>query len=279
MFSTRIPKLQHEQIKLSEMKPAQQLQQKMKVTIPEVIDARQINEYLQTAQSQNQYYQQKIKPNSMVEQKIQNKTFPYQINQNSYEPIKRKRRKSRRQRTVHNNHLDDVNQWPDRLISKITNSMKFNQKSVINREFLDNANNIAFAISLSPEKSTVQPYSNIKNQIESINFKKKMKINDKMHSNLKKDESVVDVPFATSTSLGRTEKIVVTSSRTISKSTDKTDNIDGKPNSTHRKETLKHRTSTDYNGLNDKQNQWKNKYNIDYDNRLEDEYEIIMKDE
>lgn len=97
----------------------------------------------------------------------------------------------------------------------------------------------------------------------------KMKLTDSPMWNSKKDGNVLEAPFSTSTSVGKTQMIIVSSSRTISSSKDGTRNPSNQQITAHRKEALKRPFD---------RNAAQNKYDIDYDNRLEDEYEIIMKD-
>lgn len=104
----------------------------------------------------------------------------------------------------------------------------------------------------------------------------------KVQSNMQQNATK---PFSVSTSAGGKQTIVVSSSRTIRTSTDRSNGLNkSNQNTKHRKETLKQRTTKipstiTQSNASKGQFQWRNKYNIDYDNKLEDEYEIILKEE
>lgn len=220
-------------------------------------------------------------------------------------PVNRRRRKSRRQRKVRN-HLEESGNWPNnQLTYKGSHPIKSTLKPMFEKGRLGNgngnananANGIAYAISLSEnnKSSSLKNLSNHSNQrlndfnIQSGTFKIWSPV---------KAENVLEAPFATSTSAGQTQMIIISSSRTISTSTDRTGSVPThKSNTKHRKETQKERpaltlhkqsllisspsssSSLATKSIDHNNTQWKNKYNIDYDNKLEDEYEIIMKDE
>lgn len=246
-----------------------------------IIPIHMINEQLHGAQSQNSYQQQKLPAHMQAHMKTL-----YDIVNGSQIPIRRKRRKSRRQRKVRNHLEESSNFWPDRLVSKGSYPIKSTLKPV-NYETgtFGDSNDIAYAISLSGNnKSSLKTNSN---RLNDFNVQTK---NYKIWSPVKA-ENVLEAPFATSTSAGKTRMIIISSSRTITTSTDRTENAGKQHNTKHRKETIQQRPSTDdpsqieshleaSKRLDHEHNgPWKNKYNIDYDNKLEDEYEIIMKDE
>lgn len=224
-----------------------------------ILPSQLINEHLQTAQSQNSYQHQ---------YPIENQPTLHDLVNVVGKPSRRRRRKSRRQRKVRNHLEESVNYWPDRLVSKNA----YSTKPVTNIGPFGRANNIdAFAISLSDDKNKIS-LNNTKNSTKKA----------ANNWNPIKAENVLEAPFATSTSAGKTQMIIISSSRTISTSTDRTGNASKQQNTKHRKETLKQRPTqmqTHSNTSKFDQDLWQNKYNIDYDNKLEDEYEIIMKDE
>lgn len=174
-------------------------------------------------------------------------------------PSKRRRRKSRRQRKVSGvrNHLgDSVNFLPNQLTHKNSNPTKstsIERRSFVNGNAIDNAPVIS--LSENNKSSFKKNFSNSSKYLNDFNVQSK---NYKIWSPVKA-ENVLEAPFATSTSAGQTRMIIISSSRTISTSTAPASTVAKRP---------------DHNN-----SQWKNKYNIDYDNKLEDEYEIIMKDE
>lgn len=243
--------------------------------IIQTIPIQMINEQLHSAQSQNSYQQQKP-PAHM-------KTL-FDIVNGSQAPVRRRRRKSRRQRKVRNHLEESSSFWPDHLMSKGSYPMKGTLKPALDT---GNANDIAYAISLSENnKSSFNHISNNSNRLNEFDVETK---NYKIWSPIKA-ENVLEAPFATSTSAGKTRMIIISGSRTITTSTDRTGNAGKQHNTKHRKESMQQRTMNDNHQqivshfdtskrLDYKQSPWKNKYNIDYDNKLEDEYEIIMKDE
>lgn len=243
-----------------------------------------INEQLHGAQSQNSYQQQKLPAHMQAHMKTL-----YDIVNRSQMPVRRRRRKSRRQRKIRNNLEESSNFWPDRLVSKGSYPIKSTLKPINYKTgTFGDANDIAYAISLSGNnKSSFNPISNNSNRLNDLNVQTK---NYKIWSPVKA-ENVLEAPFATSTSAGKTRMIIISSSRTITTSTDRTGN-EGKQHNTikHRKETIQQRPTDDPSRIeshleaskrldHEHNGPWKNKYNIDYDNKLEDEYEIIMKDE
>lgn len=228
------------------------------------------HEHLRMAQSQN-YYQQ-MPP---LQQQIHMQSF-----ESSHTPIKRKRRKSRRQRKVQN-HSEEVNSFKDQLISKTIDTMVAAASNNDN-ELLENANNIAFAISLRKTKKNL-PNSLNRIDVDYGDDVGEWKNSTKwLHIDEPKDAVKTPVSYKTSTSAGPSQTIIVSSSHSIS-STTSHPNAVKKQNSIHRKETIKQRSTTIAPSTltNDSAHRqhWINKYNIDYDNKLEDEYEIIMKDE
>lgn len=188
---------------------------------------------------------------------------------NPYDPIKRNRRRSRLQRTAFHSDL-----WPERLKTKLNISMKFNSTDAFNEAFADNANSIAFAFNAKPDKAS--PIKLSFNGSESpMNAKSK---NAKAIYHNSTETNVIEAPFATSISVGKIEKIVVTSSRTISTSTEKShgNHSLGISNAINKHDSI---YLNQVHSTIASKKQWNNKYNIDYDNRLEDEYEIIAKDD
>lgn len=178
---------------------------------------------------------------------------------NPYDPIKRNRRRSRLQRTAFHSDL-----WPERLKTKLNISKKFNSTDAFNEAFADNANSIAFAF------NSKQTSFNGSESPENAKSK-----NGKAIYHNSTEQNVIEAPFATSISVGKIEKIVVTSSRTIRTSTEKS-------RGNHSLAISHASFKLDLNKFHstvESKSQWNNKYNIDYDNRLEDEYEIIAKDD
>lgn len=251
---------------------------------------------------------------------------------------KRKRRKSRRLRKARNNYDESVIYWADRTESKnahnsLIKSPTISSSSSNKYEPIGSANNnIAYTISSSGKphlnKTSSSSSSSINSKSSKLNHNASNITNNNSNSNRLNGihvesskkfssqnrptviaENVLEAPFATSTSAGQTKTIIISGSRTITTSTDRTAakasmaNAETKSQNTkHRKETLKQRPIKlieDKNELHHQQQQqqihtnsslsaqsrdldrskWTNKYNIDYDNKLEDEYEIIMKDE
>lgn len=253
-------------------------------------------EHLQMAQSQNSYQQQVPNPlqfqfQSQTQPKSKEMKILLDLINRSTMPVRRRRRKSRRQRKVRNHLEESANLWPNQLTHKSSQPIKSSLKpTIIEKSGFSNgnvnANDIAYAINLS-ENNKNSFKKNISNSSKHLNDFKVESKSYKIWSPVKA-ENVLEAPFATSTSAGQTRMIIISSSRTISTSTDRTGNAD-KPYSTkHRKESLKerpthspHKQSSSGAAKSDDRDDihWKNKYNIDYDNKLEDEYEIIMKDE
>lgn len=246
---------------VSPIQPIVSIQPKPTALIP----FRMNQEYLHTAQSLNSYQQQKLPPQTL-----------YDLINRSNLPVKRRRRKSRRQRKVRN-HLDESSHFrPDQLVSKNYHEMK----STL-RPPNGSRNNVAYAISLSEKNKSSFNNSNDFNRANDFQVgTKSYKIWTPV-----KAENVLEAPFATSTSAGKTQIIIISSSRTTS--TDRTGNV-GQQQMKHRKETHKQRSPESarkqFNSqapkrFDNKHVQLQNKYNIDYDNKLEDEFEIIMKEE
>lgn len=223
------------------------------------------HEHLQMAQTQNLYqhkvpnpiqFQSQIQSQPQFNTRSRSKEMKTLLDLINTFPSKRRRRKSRRQRKVSGvrNHLgDSVNFLPNQLMHKNshpTKSISIERRSFVNGNAIDNAP----AVSLS-ENSFKKNFSNSSKYLNDFNVQSK---NYKIWSPVKA-ENVLEAPFATSTSAGQTRMIIISSSRTISTSTVPASTVAKRP---------------DHNN-----SQWKNKYNIDYDNKLEDEYEIIMKDE
>lgn len=216
------------------------------------------HEHLKMAQSQN-HYQHEKPPTPSQPQHIQLQTYqPFDM------PVKRRRRKSRRKVRNNSEELDTFGE----------NSMT---SANDNNELLENANNIAFAISLRKNNKHL---TNSLNQIDDglVGGAVGEWKNSTKWYRIKTPENHTPTSFATSTSLGPSQTIIVSSSHSISSTTDK--NTVKIPNSNHRKETTRQRATTVApNIFDDDHTHWQNKYNIDYDNKLEDEYEIIMKEE
>lgn len=277
--------------KLIETEPVTQLQIKpIPPTVPSIqpiqfvtpkpnpfptLSIQTINDQLHGAQSQNHYQQEKLPAHMQAHMKTL-----YDIVNASQMPVKRRRRKSRRQR----NHLEESSKfWPDKLVSKGAYPIKSTLKPVHGTgRFGDDI--AAYAISLTENnKSSFNQNSNNSNRLSDFNVETK---NYNIWSPVKQ-ENVLEAPFATSTSAGKTRMIIISGSRTITTSTDRTGNSGKQHNTKHRKETIQQRVTDDPieshievpQQYHHEHRSWKNKYNIDYDNKLEDEYEIILKDE
>lgn len=244
------------------------------------------HERLQTAQSQNSYQQQSLPLHMQITPK-HTKTLQDLINITNTPLQRRRRRKSRRQRKVRNHLEESSNFWPDRLMSK-GSTYPIIETETYETDTYGNANDdIAYAISLSENNKVNFNHNNISsnsNRLNQFNVETK---NYKIWNPIKA-ESVLEAPFATSTSAGKTQMIIISSSRIISTSTDRNGNGGKHSDTKHRKDTVNPRshqfhknnsTAAISQHIDHGHNAWKNKYNIDYDNKLEDEYEIIMKDE
>lgn len=248
-----------------EIKPEEKVQlqiQTIRPIQPKTSTSFQMNhEHLDTAQHNNLYQHQKLLTPMKTLYDLINVT-PIK---RSDMPVRRRRHKSRRTR----NHLEEKsNFWSDRMDAD------------------ENRNDIAYTISLGGKNKSNLNISNHLNQSNDFQVETK---NYKIWSNVKA-ENVLEAPFATSTSAGKTQMIIISSSRSISKSTNRTGNSSQQHNTKHRMKTNKQRSfesprKQSYSGaldnkhVDNKYGKLQNIYNIDYDNRLEDEYEIIMKDE
>lgn len=159
---------------------------------------------------------------------------------------RRRRRKSRRQRKTQTSLLNQqVLEWADRIPAN-------HRSSDEGSELLENANNIAFAISLRKSAHVFNSSKPLNDIIDSI---KPSKLNDiKLNtlSSIKLDNNTFHVP-----------------------------SIDVAHIVNHRKENFDHRNEIRWNDsvTYSVTSSITNKYNIDYDNKLEDDFEIIEKDE
>lgn len=156
-------------------------------------------------------------------------------------PNKRRRRKSRRQRKVQNRlSHQQVLEWADRLPAN-------HRSSGEGAELLENANNIGFAVSL---RKSAQIFNNSKLLNE-----------------------IFDAPKIDAGKLKLLKNLAP-----INLSNSSYDDVDG---INHRKENFEHRKEVRWNDsvTYSVTSSIKNKYNIDYDNKLEDDFEIIEKDE
>lgn len=148
---------------------------------------------------------------------------------------------------------------------------------------IGNRNNVAYAISLSDKNKRSFNNSSIFSRPNDFSRANDFQVRTKNYKiwTPVKAENVLEAPFATSTSAGKTQIIIISSSRTTS--TDRTSNA-GQQQMKQQKKTPPDSTRKQFdskvqNHLDHKHVQLQNKYNIDYDNKLEDEFEIIMKDE
>lgn len=228
---------------------------------------------LQTAQSVHQYQHQQLLPPPPASSRT------YEKLHQSYRPIRRKRRKSRQERKV-GNHLNELDNWQNRLELNVTKFIE-PTKSILTKIDMMHGNrgNKMFTMNLD-EQDEMKKMSHLLNRSNGVGGDSLVEM-DKL-KNLNKHRNGTKTPYTMSTSAGGSQMVVVSSSRTVSTSTDRTN---GKK---HRKELLKQRTtkspthfiqSSSTHLFNDGPFLLRNKYNIDYDNKLEDEYEIIMKDE
>lgn len=159
---------------------------------------------------------------------------------------KRRRRKSRRQRKTptHTIH-EQVLEWADRIPVN-------HRSSGEGAELLENANNIAFAISL--RKSA------------------------KVFNSTKQLNGIFDPPKSLKLETGKL--ISPPASIQLANSTYSVPSVD-EERQNHRKQNLEHRNEVRWNDsvTYSVTSSITNKYNIDYDNKLEDDFEIIEKDE
>lgn len=163
-------------------------------------------------------------------------------------PIKRRRRKSRRQRKTTRNRSphERVLEWADKIPTN-------HRSSGEGGELLENANNIAFAISLRKSAHVFN--------------------NNSKHLNR-------TAPQIDATKLTNSTDVSSTTIK-FSNSTQNAPGVD-EARINHRKEKLEHRNEVRWNDTvtySVTSSITTNKYNIDYDNRLEDDFEIIEKDE
>lgn len=160
-------------------------------------------------------------------------------------PNKRRRRKSRRQRKVQNRlPQKQVLEWTDRIPAN-------HRSSGEGTELLENANNIGFAISL---RKSAQIFNNSKLLNEIFDAPKIDADKLKLLKNL--------APINVSNSSYDVSAV-------------------GVADISHRKENFEHRNEVRWNDsvTYSVTSSITNKYNIDYDNKLEDDFEIIEKDE
>lgn len=241
MVSTRIPKLekqqQQQQQQNIQLKESQLLQQQQQLPQPLRLLQPPIESMVHPPNFQLHF-------NPPEKPKVQSQNIITKPTSN-----KRRRRKSRRQRKIRNySPHEQVLEWADRIPTN-------HRSSGEGAELLENANNIAFAISL--RKST-QVHNNRTHLNRIFDASKPEKIDT---SKLK---SAPDLP-----------------SINLSNNTFNVPSIDESPIS-HRKENLEHRNEVRWNDsvtYSVTSSITTNKYNIDYDNRLEDDFEIIEKDE
>lgn len=163
-------------------------------------------------------------------------------------PNKRRRRKSRRQRKVHSRlPQQQVLEWADRIPAN-------HRSSGEGAELLENANNIGFAVSL---RKSAQILNNSK------------LLND-----------IFDTPKPSKIDAGELKLLRNLAPMNLSNSTyNAPAAVEAGTN--HRKENLEHRNEVRWNDTvtYSVTSSITNKYNIDYDNKLEDDFEIIEKDE
>lgn len=266
VLSTRISENNNNKQK-SQMKVLKPLQSLDPVTLNYMMQAQIEHEHLHTAQSQHQYQQQKL---------------PEQRHPDAYRPVRRKRRKSHQQRKQFDHHpsIKDANTWPthfDLNNSNFIQPTKSLSNMAVGRgtskfyQIKTNFNEISDArTKIGHHQISSMPSSNSNGNGSSI-----LELNSWNNWQSNNTRNVNKVPFNVSTSSGGTQMVIVSTSRSVSAFTDRMNHMNKKQNTKHRKETIKQRAAQTSNG----QSQLKNKYNIDYDNKFEDEYEIIMKDE
>lgn len=261
VLSTRISDNTNDNKQKSQIKVLKPFQSLDPVTLNYMIQAQIENENLHTAQSQHQYQRRKL---------------PEQRIPDAYRPVRRKRRKSHQQRKQFDHHssIKDLNTWSKHLELNISNFVQ------PNKSMLSNAVGSG-TTKYYPIKSNFNEFSDPRTKMEKQHFSngngisilESARWNGWRSKNIK---NVTKPPYIVSTSSGGTEMVIVSTSRSVSTSTDRMNHMNKKQNTKHRKETIKQRAAQpSSNG----RSQLRNKYNIDYDNKFEDEYEIIMKDE
>lgn len=259
VLSTRITENKNKQ--KSQMKLLKPLQSLDPVTLNYMMQAQIEHEHLHTAQSQHQYQQQKL---------------PEQRHPDAYRPVRRKRRKSHQQRKQFDHHssIKESNMWSKHFDLNLSNFLQ-PTKSMLFKAIGSGTSKFY------PIKSNFNEISDSKTKMENHHFSNNPSSNSNGNGisileSANGIKNVTKAPYTVSTSSGGTQMVIVSTSRSVSTSTDPINHINKKQNTKHRKETIKQRAGQPpSNG----QYQLRNKYNIDYDNKFEDEYEIIMKDE
>lgn len=182
---------------------------------------------------------------------FQQQKLPEQRHPDAYRPVRRKRRKSHQQRKQfdHRPSINDSNMWSKQLDLNISNFIQPN-KSMWSKAVGRGTSKFY------PIKSNFNEISDSRTKMKNhpISSNPSSWRSNDWQSNYFKN--VTKAPYILSTSSGGTQMVIVSTSRSISASMDRMNHMNKKQNTKHR-----------------------NKYNIDYDNKFEDEYEIIMKDE
>lgn len=172
----------------------------------------------------------------------------------------RRRRKNRRQRKMRN-RTQEVD--PMSKINVLKSILKGNNDS----EILENAHNTAFAISLRNKDN----YRNNSNLI--VNITKFKNDSQKLNRTSVKPPNSTLAPLTPNNNW-----LAIAVNNLVGNSSD-ADTV--RMQASHRKESLRQRLEHDRTATRNASNHSTlvNKYNIDYDDKLEDEFEIIMKDE
>lgn len=169
---------------------------------------------------------------------------------NSKPAPKRRRRKSRRQRKIRNRSPhEQVLEWADRIPAN-------HRSSGEGAELLEKANNIAFAISLRKSAKVLN------NRTHPLN-------------------GIFDAPKSLKIDASQLKSMKNLAAINLSNATFNVPNVDEAVRINHRKQNLEHRNELRWNDsvTYSVTSSITNKYNIDYDNKLEDDFEIIEKDE